>query len=69
MSKFSVSKIYKTSRDDVAINIRFPEEIYQKYKEISRESGHSFNGLVISAMYYALDNMEEENEEKTYVKL
>lgn len=69
MSSFSVSKIYKTSRDDVAINIRFPEEIYKKYKEMSKESGHSFNGLVISAMYYALDNMEEENEENNYIKL
>ncbi len=56
---FSVNKIYKTSRDDIAMNIRFPEDIYNKYKEIAKNTGHSFNGLVISAMHYALDNMEE----------
>ena len=55
---FNVNKIYKTSRDDVAMNIRFPEEIYKKYKELSKTTGHSFNGLVISAMYYAFENME-----------
>lgn len=56
---FSVNKIYKTSRNDIAMNIRFPEDIYNKYKEIAKDTGHSFNGLVISAMHYALDNMEE----------
>lgn len=25
---FKVDKIYKTSRNDIAMNIRFPEEIY-----------------------------------------
>ncbi len=40
------------------MNIRFPEDIYKKYKELSKNTGHSFNGLVISAMHYALDNME-----------
>ena len=58
---FSVNKIYKTSRDDIAMNIRFPEDIYNKYKEIAKNTGHSFNGLVISAMHYALDNMEEDD--------
>ncbi len=65
---FSVNKIYKTSRDDIAMNIRFPEDIYNKYKEIAKNTGHSFNGLVISAMHYALDNMEDtqskDNEKK-----
>ncbi len=58
---FKVNKIYKTSRNDIAINIRFPEDIYNKYKKLSKETGHSFNGLVISAMNYALENMEEED--------
>ena len=57
---FSVNKIYKTSRDDISMNIRFPEDIYNKYKEIAKNTVHSFNGLVISAMHYALDNMEED---------
>ena len=30
---FKVDKIYKTSRNDIAMNIRFPEEIYNKYKK------------------------------------
>ncbi len=59
---FKINKIYKTSRDDIAINIRFPEEIYNKYKEISKNTGYSFNGLVINAMNYALENMEENEE-------
>lgn len=33
---FKINKIYKTSRNDIAINIRFPEEIYNKYKELSK---------------------------------
>lgn len=57
---FKVNKIYKTSRNDIAINIRFPEEIYKRYKEISKNTGYSFNGLVISAMNYALENIEKE---------
>jgi len=56
---FKLDKVYKTSRDDISMNIRFPEEIYKKYKELSKETGRAFNGLVISAMYYALENMEE----------
>lgn len=59
MNSFKVNKIYKTSRTDISMNIRFPEEIYNKYKAISKETGHSFNGLVISAMNYALENMEK----------
>ena len=61
---FQVNKIYKTSRNDISINIRFPEEIYNKYKQISKDTGYSFNGLVINAMNYALENMEDkENDE------
>lgn len=60
---FKINKIYKTSRDDIAINIRFPEEIYNKYKEISKKTGYSFNGLVINAMNYALENMEEDKKQ------
>lgn len=35
------------------------DKIYNKYKKISKETGYSFNGLVINAMNYALENMEE----------
>lgn len=57
---FKINKIYKSSRTDIGINIRFPEEIYTKYKELANTTGHSFNGLVISAMAYALENMEKD---------
>lgn len=57
---FKINKIYKTSRTDIAMNIRFPENIYKEYKELANKSGHSFNGLVISAMTYALENMEKD---------
>lgn len=59
---FKVDKIYKTSRNDIAMNIRFTEDIYNKFKEISQETGHSFNGLVISAMNYALENMQTDTD-------
>ena len=55
---FKLNKIYKSSRTDIGINIRFPEEIYNKYKTLAKDTGHSFNGLVINAMAYALENME-----------
>ncbi|MCL2860088.1 MAG: hypothetical protein FWF46_05945 [Oscillospiraceae bacterium] len=55
---FKLNKIHKSSRTDIAMNIRFPEDIYTKYKKLSKETGHSFNGLVISAMIYALENIE-----------
>lgn len=60
---FQINKIYKTSRNDIGINIRFPEEIYNKYKALSKETGYSFNGLVISAMVYALEDMEQNQQE------
>lgn len=60
---FQINKIYKTSRNDIGINIRFPEEIYNKYKALSKETGYSFNGLVISAMAYALEDMEKNQKE------
>ena len=62
---FKLNKIYKSSRTDIGINIRFPEEIYNKYKALAKDTGHSFNGLVINAMAYALENMEEEKQDQT----
>lgn len=59
---FQVNKIYKTSRNDIAMNIRFPEETYKRFKQLSAESGHSFNSLVINAMNYALDNLKQDKK-------
>lgn len=56
------SKIYKATKKDTAINTRIPEELYNKYKNISRETNYSFNGLILYAMNYGLND----NTKKIY---
>lgn len=60
---FKVTKIEKINktRANIPMTVRFPEEIYNEYKKISEESNQSFNSIVISALRYALENLEKEN--------
>lgn len=60
---FKVTKIEKINKTkaNIPMTVRFPEEIYNEYKKISEESNQSFNSIVISALRYALENLEEEN--------
>lgn len=58
---FKVNKIEKInkSKANVSMTVRFPEDIYNEYKNLSEESGQSFNSLVISALRYSLENLEK----------
>ena len=58
---FKVTKIEKMNKTkaNIPMTVRFPEEIYNEYKKLSEESNQSFNSLVISALRYALENLEK----------
>ena len=57
---FKVEKIEKANKaSNRPVTVRFPEDIYKEYKKLSKESNQSFNGIVISALRYCLDNMEK----------
>ena len=58
---FKVDKVEKINKKkaNVPMTIRFPEDVYNKYKELSEGSGQSFNSIVVSALRYASDNIEE----------
>lgn len=58
---FKVNKIEKVNKTkaNVPMTIRFPEDIYNEYKELSEESNQSFNSIIISALRYALENLEK----------
>jgi len=59
---FKVTKIEKInkSKANVPMTVRFPEDVYNDYKNLASESNQSFNSLVISALRYALQNLENE---------
>lgn len=58
---FKISKIERVNKlnANVAMTVRFPEEVYDEYKKLSEESNQSFNSLIISALKYALVNLEK----------
>lgn len=57
---FKVTKIEKINKAkaNIPMTVRFPEEVYTEYKKLSEESNQSFNSLIISALRYALENLE-----------
>lgn len=58
---FKVTKIEKIdkSKANVPMTVRFPEDIYNEYKKLSEQSNQSFNSIVISALRYALEDLEK----------
>lgn len=58
---FKIAKIEKINKlkANIPMTIRFPEDIYNKYKKLSEESNQSFNSLIISALRYSLENLEK----------
>ena len=58
---FKVEKIEKVNKTQQSkpITVRFPEDIYNEYKKLSKETNQSFNSIIISALRYCLDNMKE----------
>lgn len=58
---FRINKIEKVNKAkaNVPMTVRFPEDVYYEYKKLSDESNQSFNSLIISALRYSLDNLED----------
>ena len=58
---FKVTKIEKInkSKANVPMTVRFPEDVYNEYKKLSNESNQSFNSIIISALRYALENLDK----------
>ena len=58
---FKIAKIEKINKlkANIPMTVRFPEDIYNKYKKLSEESNQSFNSLIISALRYSLENLEK----------
>lgn len=58
---FHVNKIEKVnkSKANVPMTVRFPEDVYNEYKELSEETNQSFNSIIISALRYALNDLEK----------
>ncbi len=54
--KDTEKKSYKTSKTDIAINLRIPKETHTEYKRLKNNLNRSINSLIISAMYYFLEN-------------
>ena len=61
LTMFKVNKIEKINKNkaNVPMTIRFPEDVYNEYKNLSEKSGQSFNSIVISALRYALENLKQ----------
>lgn len=66
MQKF---KLAKSKNSNTPKSIRFPEEIENRINDIIstankglKKKEYSFNGFVVSACKYALDNYEEEKK-------
>lgn len=63
---FKIQKIDKINKQSANIprTIRFPEDLFDEYNEISRKTGVSFNSLVLEAMRYALKDLKIEDNSK-----
>lgn len=49
-------KRYETNISDIRINVRYSSELYTEYKKLGKNSNRSINSLVVSAMYYFLED-------------
>lgn len=57
---FKIQKMDKHNKNNanIARTIRFPEDLFNHYSELSEKTGHSFNSLVLSAMRYAYKDLQ-----------
>lgn len=58
---FQVSKIEKIDKKEAnkPLTLRLPEDIYIRYKTLSKHSNQSMNSILVSALRYALNHLEE----------
>ena len=63
---FKIQKIDKANKESANISrtIRFQEDLFNNYNNLSSETGVSFNSLVLEAMRYAYKNLEIEENNK-----
>ena len=63
---FKIQKINKANKESANIprTIRFTEDLFDEYNEISHQTGVSFNSLVLEAMRYALKDLKIEDNSK-----
>lgn len=57
---FKIQKLDKVNKSNANIprTIRFPQDLFDDYNNLSNETGVSFNSLVLSAMRYAYKDLE-----------
>lgn len=52
------------SNADNARTVRFTDKIFRELNEVSEKHDISFNMLVLQCCHYALDNLQEEQDER-----
>lgn len=57
---FKIRRIDKSNKQNAnsSRTIRFPDDLLEEYTNLAKNTGHSFNSLVLSAMRYALEHLE-----------
>lgn len=58
---FQVNKIEKINKSNAnkPLTLRLPEDMYNEYKNLSQHSNQSLNSLLVAALRYALNHLEE----------
>ncbi len=49
----------KFKNSNIQTSIRFPEDIYNQLKNLSKQNDMSFNNVVISCIKYALEDIKK----------
>lgn len=63
---FKIQKIDRNNKQEtnIARTIRFPEDLFNAYKDLSNKTGHSFNSLVLASMRYAYKDLSIDEDLK-----
>lgn len=59
MFKFSKIERADKKNNNKTFTLRLPEDIYDEYKKISKETNQSLNSLIIVSLKYTLKNIKE----------
>lgn len=58
---FKINNQFKNA--NIARTVRFPEELFNKLKQVSYKNNISLNLLVLQCCKYAIENLPENNNE------
>lgn len=63
---FKIQKLDKVNKSNANIprTIIFPQDLFDDYNSLAKETGISFNSLVLSAMRYAYKDLEIDDNSK-----